>query len=78
MFHLTATSYKKAGEFLPGELAYDAENASIYLCVETNTHSPQAFRRLFAAKGERWETRFGDLSRFGYNREMQSVKIDTL
>ncbi len=73
---LTQGPSKIVGHFLPGELAYHAERGEILLRVETNTHSPQAFRRIFRKTKEGWKPCYGGLQRFGFHKEFVKVLIE--
>jgi len=85
MITLNPGSYKAAGEFMAGELAYDEESDAVYLRVDTNTHRPDAFRMIFArvmepnasrdAMQTKWKPCFGTLKRFGALRQMSTVFI---
>ena len=69
-------TYQVAGLFVNGDLALNEKRNEIYLCINTNTHRPQAFRCIFKKKKNIWQPCFGNPQRFGYNKEFCKISIE--
>ena len=77
MLTLRANEFKIAGNFRPGELAWDETTNSILLCVTVRSWDSHAFRKLFQRRRDgTWQARYTGPVRFGFNRELSVVYLD--